>query len=445
MSAVMAAALGTAAWSSYAGAKRAARLVERGEGVALMTVVGASFRGTRRPPTDEELDVLIQEHSDAGLRYVAFIGHDHEIIAQGGEAAAGTTEWLSQITGGPQQTLVTLGKLRGVAVMRPPGGPPPRGRGPRGRRPRRPPPFGGPPMGGPGMGGPPMGGPGMGGPGAGARPPPGHIGFAIEFEPVQAAELAETSALTLWLGLGTTFAFLLTAALTVTLLRQRERLEERAAQERQLAALGEMSAVLAHEIRNPLASLKGHAQLLAETLPTESREHAKAARVVREAIRLEGLSNDLLDFVRAGAVQRKEAAIGPVLREACEVVGSERVLLDLENAPETWPLDALRMRQVIENLLQNALDASPEGARVSLTASVANGRLVIACRDHGDGVPADAGAADKLFEPFHTTRTQGTGLGLAVARRIVELHGGKLTAKNHPEGGAIFTVKVPKS
>ncbi len=285
----------------------------------------------------------------------------------------------------------------------------------------------------------------MGGPRKGGFRPPGHLGFAIEFEPVQAAELAETSAITLWFGLGTTFAFLLTAALTVTLLRQRDRLEERAARERQLAALGEMSAVLAHEIRNPLASLKGHAQLLAEALPAESREQSKADRVVREAIRLEGLSNDLLDFVRAGAVERAEVPVARVLHEACDVIGSDRITLKLEDAPETWSLDATRMRQVIENLLQNALDASPEGASVTLSASIANDHLVVACRDQGDGLPLEAGATDKLFEPFHTTRTRGTGLGLAVARRIVELHGGKLTAENCPEGGAIFTATVPRS
>jgi two-component system, NtrC family, sensor histidine kinase HydH len=488
MSAVMAAALGTAAWSSYAGAKRAARLVERGEGLTLLAVVGARFRDSRRPPTDEDLAELVARHTDSGLRYVAFIGHDHQVVAQAGAPAAGTEPWLANLDAGPERNMVTLGELRGLAVLRPPMGPRPRG-GPRGGPPGFP--FGGPPPGGRPFGGPPPDGPqpepfpdeplpneplvneppstGQPGGSQGSRRRwrrsrrglPGHIGFAIEYEPVQAAELAETSAVTLWLGLGTTFAFLLTAGLTITLLRQRARLEARAAGERQLAALGEMSAVLAHEIRNPLASLKGHAQLLAEALPAGSREQNKATRVVREAVRLEGLSNDLLDFVRAGAVQRRDVSVAQVLREANDAVGDPRVVLQLDNAPNTWSLDSTRMRQVIENLLLNALEASDKSKptasdkskpaasgtdqRVSLKASVTDGRLIIECRDRGLGLPAGAGEAEKIFEPFHTTRTQGTGLGLAVARRIVELHGGTLTAENAPEGGALFTVSVPRS
>ena len=93
------------------------------------------------------------------------------------------------------------------------------------------------------------------------------------------------------------------------------------------------------------------------------------------------------------------------------------------------------------NLLRNALEASPDGARVVATVGRDGERLAFVIRDHGTGLPADE--AERLFEPFHTTRVQGTGLGLAVARRIVELHGGRVTARTHRDGGAEFCIVIP--
>jgi len=98
------------------------------------------------------------------------------------------------------------------------------------------------------------------------------------------------------------------------------------------------------------------------------------------------------------------------------------------------------MEQVLVNLLRNALQASPGRAAVSI--GLEQGGLIYRVRDFGDGLTADGG--EHIFEPFHTTRTRGTGLGLAVARRIVELHGGRLSAANHDEGGAVFSVSIPR-
>ena len=98
------------------------------------------------------------------------------------------------------------------------------------------------------------------------------------------------------------------------------------------------------------------------------------------------------------------------------------------------------MRQVLVNLLHNAVDASPEGIPIELTATTEGASLVITFRDQGEGIAEEN--LDRIFEPFFTTRTKGTGLGLAVARRIVELHGGTLTARSIPEGGAEFRVTL---
>jgi two-component system, NtrC family, sensor histidine kinase HydH len=225
----------------------------------------------------------------------------------------------------------------------------------------------------------------------------------------------------------------------IRLQARRAELERQRAHERRLASLGEMSAVLAHEIRNPLASLKGNAQLLARGLPEDERGRAKAQRVVDEAVRLEALVNHLLEFVRTGAIERAPTDPGALLRDAAAAVDPERIDVDADGAPATWPLDGARIRQVLTNLLANAVQAG--SGRVAAAVARRDGRLAFTVRDRGDGIPDEDLA--RIFEPFFTRRTQGTGLGLAVCKRIVEQHGGTLTAANAPGGGAVFTVLLP--
>src|SRR5256885_5864910 len=177
----------------------------------------------------------------------------------------------------------------------------------------------------------------------------------MEIEPIEADELRESATWTLAIG---GIAALTLVGVAVALVRRelRRGAEERTRErERRLASLGEMSAVLAHEIRNPLASLKGNAQLLAAGLDEKSR--AKAERIVDEAKRLERLTTDLLSFVRTGEIQRAPIAPGLLVREAAASVGEIEV--DDAAAPASWPLDAARMRQVLVNLLDNALAAGP--------------------------------------------------------------------------------------
>jgi len=209
---------------------------------------------------------------------------------------------------------------------------------------------------------------------------------------------------------------------------------------RHLASLGQMSAVLAHEIRNPLAALKGHAQLLAELLPGGQPPRDRADRVVVEAWRLEHLTDSLLDFARSTTVERAPTDPAVLLRAAAEDLGSDRIQLDLGRAPASWSLDPTRLRQVLVNLLRNALQAAPDAA-VQAAVFPVGAELVFEVRDHGPGVPEDE--REQIFAPFHTGRSQGTGLGLAVCRRLVELHHGRLEVSEHPQGGALFTASIP--
>ena len=221
-----------------------------------------------------------------------------------------------------------------------------------------------------------------------------------------------------------------------------EREERRFEEQRRLMELGAMSAVMAHEIRNPLASLKGHAQLLTERLPSGSPERRKADRVVDEAGRLEALTADLLDFARSGAMNLGPADPAGLLRAAAAELDGAPVELECDGAPRLWQLDGPRFgNAVLANLLRNAVQAAPADRPPRARVALERGRLVFEVRDFGPGLPAGSGR--RIFDPFFTTRATGTGLGLAVARRIVEMHGGRIEAADAPGGGAIFRVELP--
>jgi two-component system, NtrC family, sensor histidine kinase HydH len=210
--------------------------------------------------------------------------------------------------------------------------------------------------------------------------------------------------------------------------------------ERRLVALGRASSVIAHELRNPLAALKGHAQLLVEDLAEPSR--SKATRVVDGAERLERLMAVLLDFVRDGPLDIRAATPALVVERALVDLPKDRIRVDLSRAPGTLHVDAERTSLALRNLLQNAVQATPDGAEPVEVRVDAKGReVVIEVRDHGPGLAP--GAETQIFDPFMTTKTRGTGLGLSIALRIAEQHHGRLTGETHGEGGAVFRLALP--
>jgi two-component system sensor histidine kinase HydH len=263
----------------------------------------------------------------------------------------------------------------------------------------------------------------------------------LEIDPAKADDLDAAATWSLVIGTAAAATLLVLAVVLVRLSLRREDAVRAAEQARHLASLGQMSAVLAHEIRNPLASLKGNAQLLARSLPDGQKPRAKADRVVDEAIRLEHLTNDLLAFARSGEIKVADADPAALLRAAAsDVPGGGRIRIEAGDAPRTWPLDADRMRQVLVNLLENAAEMS-EGP-IDAAVDRENGSLRFTIRDHGPGLPA--ADLERLFEPFFTKRTRGTGLGLAVCKRLVDLHGGTIVARNADGGGAEFSIALPR-
>jgi two-component system sensor histidine kinase HydH len=271
---------------------------------------------------------------------------------------------------------------------------------------------------------------------------PGRWPVLVEFEPVMRRELEQGALRSLGAGGAASLALVLVALGLWRFSLREERLKAAMERDRRLAALGEMAGVLAHEIRNPLTSMKGHAQLLAERLEDGTPERQKADRVVGEALRLEELTADLLSFIRSKQIERREVDPRQVLAAAAAELGDERVEVAVHGAVPDWPLDPSLMQQALSNLLRNALQASPDGAGATATLAAEDAALLFRVRDHGEGVAETD--RERIFEPFYTTRTRGTGLGLAVARRIVSLHGGTITAGNHPEGGAVFEVRIPR-
>jgi len=271
---------------------------------------------------------------------------------------------------------------------------------------------------------------------AGAR---GGAVLAFSFEPIQAIALESGAALRFALGTGSSLLLILFAVVLGRQWVAADRLAKERQAEHHLAMLGTMSAVLGHEIKNPLASLKGNAQMLERKL-TDPDLLRKASRVVREAERLEALTSRILAFARDEPLRREltdvPGLLGAVVGRVDDAVASEIPSM------EPFPLDAQWVEQAVENLLRNARDASPGGA-VVVRARQDGQELCIEVADDGPGIPRDL--RDRVLEPFHTDKVQGTGLGLAVVSRVAERHDGRVEIDDAPGGGAVVRMILRRS
>jgi signal transduction histidine kinase len=226
----------------------------------------------------------------------------------------------------------------------------------------------------------------------------------------------------------------------LSLAHRRDQDRAEAAQESQIALIARMSGVLAHELRNPLTSAKGHTQLLVEMLGEGARAQQKAHYVVKELVRLEALTDKLLTFARSGQIKRQPVDPAQLVKTAAARLEGASVVVSGEAAPATWSLDPRAMEQVLVNLLRNAMQAQgEEQAPLEVAISTREKQLYLAVRDHGPGLPKGV----DLFTPFVTTKIAGTGLGLVLCRQVVRAHGGRISIANHPEGGAIVEILLP--
>jgi two-component system sensor histidine kinase HydH len=406
-------ALGVASLANYRSVRDAVTTIDLGQIGVFEGIVSNALRGfdPEGPPPD--LDSLVVAHAEEGLRFVGMVSSEEGLTFLGGTPLPDPAE-VPRFDRGPRPE--RIGNRIRIFVPAPRS----RGRANSGAQPGTEPDAP---------------------PDRRARPDSqDRIAIMIEFEPLVAGQLMARSFRSLILGAVAAALLMLTAALFWRATLRREAEERTMEEQRRLSTLGELSAVLAHEIRNPLASLKGHAQLLVEETLEDTPERRRVERIVTESHRLEEITTDLLDFVRTGPLDLAPVLVEDFLQGVVSASGGGAVTLDTTRAPGSWLLDPQRMRQVVLNLLDNAMEVSPEGAPIDMTASVEDLSLVITIRDRGEGVAEEN--LDRIFEPFFTTRTRGTGLGLAVARRIVELHGGTLTASSVPDGGAEFRIAL---
>ena len=219
---------------------------------------------------------------------------------------------------------------------------------------------------------------------------------------------------------------------------------------RHLAALGSMAATLAHEIRNPLGAMKGLTQLAQENLPRGHDAQQFMDTVVREAERLEGLVNSLLTFARPRPHSVSEFNLAGLLEEmrteicARPECAGRRVQVQCGDGPLIAESDPDGIRQILLNILLNALEATPEAGTVLVQAVLNEADDLFEVRVDDSGPGLGDRDPEELFEPFVTTKTKGTGLGLAVSRRIADALGGTLTLTNRPGGGARCVLTIPR-
>ncbi|MDD2540585.1 MAG: HAMP domain-containing sensor histidine kinase [Desulfuromonadaceae bacterium] len=229
------------------------------------------------------------------------------------------------------------------------------------------------------------------------------------------------------------------------LLRRQDAQEKQLARQNELARLGEVGAVLAHEVRNPLAGIKGYGQLLEERLP-EGRERGYAQLIVRESLRLEQLADDILFYTRSdnklsqsGNLLAVVGQLTTLLTPQLETAGIKLVMNVSENLNVHCPEKELH--RLLLNLLTNAIQALPEGGEINVEARHRGGAVDISVADSGTGIETEMRA--EIFEPFRTSKARGAGLGLAVCKKIAESCGGSIIAEGAPGGGALFVVRLP--
>jgi signal transduction histidine kinase len=231
-----------------------------------------------------------------------------------------------------------------------------------------------------------------------------------------------------------------------------------------LAALGEMSAHLVHEVRNPLVAIGGFARRLAQRCAGREPEGRYAQVIASEVARLEQILADVREFPQDGQRHSEETDLRELLQD-CLVLVEERIgrqgvrlVLEVSERLPRFVVDTVRVKQAVLNLLANALEAMPDGGTLTVRAKpVARGAEapppsapgmspvgawgVIEVADTGGGIPAEQ--LDRIFDPFFTTKEAGTGLGLSVVRRITREHGGRVEVDNRPGEGATFRLWLP--
>jgi len=216
-----------------------------------------------------------------------------------------------------------------------------------------------------------------------------------------------------------------------------------------LAIVGELAAGMAHEIRNPLTSIRGFLQLLQHRYNPEGPEREYFQIMLEELDRINNIIKEFLSLAKPSQPQLKITDINELISETLLLAEQEALMNEVmlkfikgENLPLVF-LDPAQIKQVILNIISNAIHATGPGGQVEITSHVdlEENMLVINIKDNGPGIPPEQ--LPKIFDPFYTTKEQGTGLGLTLSQRIIEGHGGKIKVSSRVGEGSCFSIYLP--
>jgi len=225
----------------------------------------------------------------------------------------------------------------------------------------------------------------------------------------------------------------------------RKRSEEQLREQAALARLGEMAAVVAHEVKNPIAGIRGALQVIESRMPPEQRDRAVVGEVITRLDGLNAIVQDLLLYARPRTPRRELVDVAGLVENTGALLRRDPALANItirtSGRADPVAADPEQLRIALQNLLINAAQATGGQGVIDVTLATDADGLCASIRDHGPGMPPEV--RDKAFEPFFTTKHRGTGLGLPIARGMIEAHGGRIAIAAAEGGGTIVSIHLP--
>jgi signal transduction histidine kinase len=230
-------------------------------------------------------------------------------------------------------------------------------------------------------------------------------------------------------------------------LSARVRMEEQLREQAALARLGEMAAVIAHEVKNPLAGVRGAIEVIGNRLPQASRDTAVVKEIVARIDTLNELMKDLLLFARPPQPRPALVDVATLIATTADLLSGDPTLkgvrVEIDGSAPPLMADAELLKIVFVNLLVNGAQATQDRGPIRVSVRSVDSECHIAFSDRGPGIPPEI--REKIFTPFFTTKSRGTGLGLPTSKRLIEAHSGSIDVECPPGGGTTVRVRLPAS